>query len=490
VVAVESTRGNEGAQSRPTTHRIGDALRYYAFPLTLLAVFLGYHMRLASVLISDQDEGTYLYQGRLIAEGLVPYRDFFIAHPPLVPLYGAFAYLVFGDSLALTRALYAVLVLLLASPIFFIVRAQTRSAAAGTLGFVTYGAGILAVANMGRTVRLEPVMAGLLVLAFSLALRRGTEPRWRVLIGALMALALLTKLTAAIPIALFAAFELIEARRAPWKLIRPWSAQLLGAVLVLGLALAYLLPLEGFINDVWVVQATRPPLPFAVRFAFFSNNVLRYPPLTIGLLAGAYYLFRAPSREVRAFSVLAVGGVVLMVGVMPTYLRFYIVLLLPYVAIVFAVWSCSIARVLIPRVAGPLLGIATCAGLLAIVAYGEVYHRTADQQVSSPARIKALLEGQAGPLYTMYPGYGLVTGIPLTRWPYVADSYLPRATGQVDEDDFIEVFARSNALVLWHGEFDVMPRAKAVIERDFARQYEDPYWALWTRKVPLESPSK
>src|SRR5438105_15244303 len=49
----------------------------------LLAVFGVFMVRLASVVISDMDEGTYLYAGKLVADGLVPYRDFLLGHPPL-----------------------------------------------------------------------------------------------------------------------------------------------------------------------------------------------------------------------------------------------------------------------------------------------------------------------------------------------------------------------------------------------------------------------
>ena len=39
-------------------------------------------VRLASVVISDMDARTYPYGGKLVTEGLVPYRDFLLAHPP------------------------------------------------------------------------------------------------------------------------------------------------------------------------------------------------------------------------------------------------------------------------------------------------------------------------------------------------------------------------------------------------------------------------
>lgn len=462
--------------------RLDAGLRPWTLPLLLVGILLGYQVRLESVLVPDMDEGTYLYQGRLMVEGLVPYKDFFIAHPPLVPVYGALVYVVFGESITIARLLYAIGILALASPIYFVVRRNTQSAAAGALGYVTYAAGILAVANMGRTVRLEPVAAGFLVLAFSIAVPRRDEPRWRVVVGALMALALLTKFTSAIPIAIFALYELVEARRELGRLVRPWAAQLLGAAIVLGPSLAYLLSLPDFLNDVWFSQANRPPLDLSLRLAFFGNNLLRFPPLPIALLAAVYFIVRPPTREVRIFSILALGGAFVMVVVMPTYLRFYVSLLMPYVGVVFAIAGWRIVHAMRPSLAPPLMTLGAAVVLLAIFAFGEYFHRNAHQQVSSPARVLPLLKEQPGPFYSMYPSFALQSGVPLTQWTYVADSLLPRVTDQVTPAMLMEIIGRSQSLVIWHGEFDDKQEVWRLIERDFRLEYRDPYWEFWVRR--------
>lgn len=451
-------------------------------PLTLLAILAAFQFRLGSVVINDMDEGTYLYQGRLIAEGFVPYRDFFVAHPPLVPLFGAATYWLFGDSLALARAAYSVIVLLLACPIYAVVRHHTQSAVAAVLAIVAYSVGLLAIANMGRTVRLEPVVGGLLVSAFSLALLRRDSGPWRVVVGALMALAVLTKLTAVVPVALFALFEAFEARSNPRALVVPWSVQFFGAVLVLAPALAYLVPLEGFVQDVWTLQATRPVIPFEGRLYLFQTNLLRYPPLAASLIAGVYYLLRPGTREVRAFAWLVVSGTFVLVFLMPVYLSYYVAQLMPYVAIVFAVAAWSTFRIWIPGWSNHALAAAAAAAGAAMLVYAEVYYRTADGHVSSAARAAAIVEASSGSVYSMFPGYAVVTRRPLTPWHYMTDSLLPRITNHIGEEELMEVFARSDVLVLFPEEIDGWSRARELVERDFRLEYRDQYWVVWTRR--------
>ncbi len=49
------------------------------------------------------DEFIYLYQGKLISEGLRPYADFAMAHPPLQALFSALMFKIFGIHFAMMR---------------------------------------------------------------------------------------------------------------------------------------------------------------------------------------------------------------------------------------------------------------------------------------------------------------------------------------------------------------------------------------------------
>lgn len=53
------------------------------------------------------DEGIYISQGKLVANGLVPYKDFSLAHPPVQTLFIAFVYQLFGYDLFVFRMIPA-----------------------------------------------------------------------------------------------------------------------------------------------------------------------------------------------------------------------------------------------------------------------------------------------------------------------------------------------------------------------------------------------
>src|SRR5919201_6872925 len=79
----------------------------------LAGVLVGFVYRLNSVIVPDMDEGTYLYAGKLLAAGLVPYRDYLLAHPPLVAVLGAAWVQLVGPDVMAARLAYSVFVLLL-----------------------------------------------------------------------------------------------------------------------------------------------------------------------------------------------------------------------------------------------------------------------------------------------------------------------------------------------------------------------------------------
>ncbi|MBL7923204.1 MAG: hypothetical protein JNL88_03310 [Bacteroidia bacterium] len=76
------------------------------------------------------DEYIYIYQGKLIAEGLVPYKDFSMAHPPLQALFTAGLIKVFGYDFLVFRMLGTFWALLAGIVLGFVVKREWGSVAA------------------------------------------------------------------------------------------------------------------------------------------------------------------------------------------------------------------------------------------------------------------------------------------------------------------------------------------------------------------------
>jgi 4-amino-4-deoxy-L-arabinose transferase-like glycosyltransferase len=230
----------------------------------LLLIACGFLSRLPAVIISDMDEGTYLYAGKLLASGQAPYRDFLLAHPPLAVLLSGGWQWLFGSAVMPARIAYLVLTLASTISLYAIGRALARSHLAGLLAIAAYTTGMLLLANMGRTVRLEPLMNAFLLAGFAAYLLRPDSLRVRALVGALLAGAVLVKLVAVVPAGLLVIADACWAR--PGRRFLPsWLVAAGGAALVLVPSAVVLLSQPGFVDDVLRSQLNRPGLPLETK---------------------------------------------------------------------------------------------------------------------------------------------------------------------------------------------------------------------------------
>jgi hypothetical protein len=449
----------------------------------LVLLFSTFLYRLPAVVISDMDEGTYLYAGKLLAEGHLPYRDFLLAHPPGITLLGAGLTWLFGPEIMPARVVYLALILLGMAPLYLVTRSITRSPLAGLLAVASYGSGMLLLANMGRTVKLEPLMNAFLIAAFALYALRPRSLRARALVGALLAAATLVKLVAVVPAGLLVLGDLLWIRPNR-RFLRSWGAAAAGAAVVL-LPAVVLLRLPGFVDDVLRSQLERPGLPLHTRLYYLRQNFVRFPPIPVALVASAYFLARSRDWRLRAAALLGLGSTLILVLAFRTFLAYYIVQALPWLAVVFAVvvWAAAqhlAARGLTwvrPALAAGTLFLAGAVPML----YGEVYYRRGDDHVSSPAQVVSRLRGGQGYVYAMFPAFALQAGRELYPWYYSADSLIPRITSRIGDDDFVQVFDGCQAVVLFPDELAAYPRARAFLEQHFRPAYQDAHWALWVR---------
>lgn len=98
---------------RPFWHQHFLSVKHYLKPsrqffwLFALFVILACFLTLKMFAINPYagDEHIYLYQGKLVSEGAVPYSEFAMAHPPLQSLFTALLFKIFGYHFYLGRAL-------------------------------------------------------------------------------------------------------------------------------------------------------------------------------------------------------------------------------------------------------------------------------------------------------------------------------------------------------------------------------------------------
>jgi len=375
-----------------------------------------------------------------------------------------------------------VFVLVSTVPLYLVVRQLTRSRLAGLLGIVSYTTGLLLLANMGRTMKLEPIVSAFLMAAFALYALRPTSLRWRVLFGVLVAAAVLVKLVAVIPVGLVVLGDLIWSRP-DRRFIRSWVASAAGAAMILAPAAVFLLSQPHFVDDVLWSQLQRSGLLLDLRLHYLLQDFVRYPVIPLGLLASAWSLFRVSDSRMKVASLVALVGLASLVLLFKTFFTYYVALVLPWLAIVFTVQCCLLLQRFASHWRHIVVSLIVVLGLVVPIGYDEVYVRYGAMHVSSPAQIVPLLKRGNGYIYSMYPLFSLWSGRPEYPWYYAADALIPRLNGEFTSSDFILAFSGSQAVVLWDHELDDYPQADAYLRREFQSTYQDQYFALWVRAV-------
>ncbi len=481
------TRGLFASPSLPSAIAwAGRGARREVFALAgLLALVVAcYSFRLGDVLIPNMDEGTYLYAAKLIGAGEVPYRDFYLAHPPLMMYFFALPMALSGDEVMVARYVNIVFVLASMAPLYLITRRQVGSTGA-LLSVALYVVGMLFLANTARTVRLEPFMNVFIITALALYFWRPDERRVRLAVGALFAAAIMVKLVAALPLALLVLGDLVLWRRPGRQFFRSWTIAAAGFLPVLAVVAVALGGVDAFLDDVVIAHLNRPGIPLDLRIENFVSACVRFPAIPFALAAGVVYLVRGADARLRILSLLLLGQAVLLLFAFKSSINYYYIQLLPQAAVITAVVVTLAGRRILGGLWKPALAAGSVIGAAAaVLVYAYVYDETKVEHTTAAATVIEELKRQGGDgyIYATFPGFSLASDRQLYPWRYMIDSFLPRYNGEIGDDAFLKVFGSTDALVFWHFELDFLPKAKAYVEANFREGYRDAYWELWLRK--------
>jgi hypothetical protein len=327
-------------------------------------------------------------------------------------------------------------------------------------------------------------MNAFLIGGFALYLLRDGGTKVRLLIGLLFAAAVLVKLVAVVPVALLVLGDLLWPHQKR-QFVAWWTTVALGGAVLLVPISAILVAQPHFIDDVLLSQMARPGLPVSLRAYYLFQDLVRFPAIAVALIAAVWFLVRGRYARARVLALVTLGGTLSLVIVFRTFFGYYLVQVLPWIAVLFAMATCAVLhRFMQTRASVVVGGLVVLLGAVVPLAYEEVYFRTARDHVSSPAAIVPLLAADAdkGYMYSMYPSFALWSKRSEVPSYWAADSLIPRLTGQMSDPQFIQAFSASQAVVLLEGELTDYPQARAYIESSFTPSYQDAYYSLWVRK--------
>jgi hypothetical protein len=221
----------------------------------------------------DYDEGVNTAAGQLWRQGLVPYRDYFFAHPPLaVLLFGMVAqahFVPWGDATTFMFARYASIGCgLLTLLVVFAIGRKVGGTASGLLamGVLAIDAVVVEIDRRAMLSSAVNLLGALAILAFVYAVdARRRQPQLMAGAGALGACCMLVKLTGALGLGAMFAFALARCALAKGPQRHVWLRH--GGALLAG-AVGVILPVVGyammvapndFFRQVVLFQLGRPP---------------------------------------------------------------------------------------------------------------------------------------------------------------------------------------------------------------------------------------
>lgn len=104
------------------------------FLYTLNLIIQNYN--LGKLVYVVNDEGVYLYSAKLLTQGFIPYKDFFLAQPAFLIYLAGFLLKAVNFNIDLFRLIYTCWVFSIIFPIFFIVFKFTKSILASTISII------------------------------------------------------------------------------------------------------------------------------------------------------------------------------------------------------------------------------------------------------------------------------------------------------------------------------------------------------------------
>jgi 4-amino-4-deoxy-L-arabinose transferase-like glycosyltransferase len=312
-------------------------------PLPLLALLTIVLVAFAALRGLDHDESQYVAAARLVADGLLPYRDFAYLQTPLQPfVFAPFAWVCGSWAWPALRVANALLGVVVVAASWRAMReggADERTA--------TICAGLLATCDVllfsAGTARNDALPAAILACALVPMVRadRGTGTRGAaLLVGALLAGAAAAKVSYAVPAAAYGLYALVVRRHRPgWVM--------LGALppLVFVAWTAWLAP-DGFVFGTLTFPAEAPGEYYratgrAWKLALWAEalDVLKFLALGPALVALAAILHRNGRTQPAVLAWIAVAGFVAALIPSPTWRQYLLPALPPLFVLLALRWT-------------------------------------------------------------------------------------------------------------------------------------------------------
>lgn len=380
------------------------------FVFLVVNIFLRtYNMDNLPAVFDSYDEGVYLYSAKLINQGLTPYKDFVITHPPLF-FYFFSLFFKLNFNVLDFRILNAIISSLIVVPIFLIMNKITKNLFLIFISLLFFTLSPLFFIY-SRIVILEPV-ATLLIL-FGIYIYFFADKKLLKIIGSLLfVFACFIRMTSIISILALFLIELIFDKKDFFRKQKVFLISFLSIFILLLVILSFI---PNFLDNVFIFQFTRSKLSWTDRFSQLLV-MFKYDFLLFGLgIMGSFLIFLLKNRVLKVLSLINIITFIVIFFITRTFYAHYLLQLIPFSAIILPFLLNRIIKFKGTRALEFIIFILFILQILGIF-------KLASQNNSVEKNIVGKLRQDTGYLYTATPAFALSSGRVITPWYYANDS--------------------------------------------------------------------
>lgn len=414
------------------------------------------------------DEGVYLYAAKLLGQGLIPYKDFFLAHPPYL-LYPTQAILFLTNfNLNFFHFIYMVWFFGTIFPLYSVLLKFTKSNLATILSIVLFSTFAELIQWDAHFFALRQASMPLLIFSLYFTFVQQKSKLAGLLLG-IFALSLVSNLLISLCLIIALYFS------------KPWSFKLKSFLVtfsltsISGYLLIMLIP-NGPTNVI-TYQMSRTLIPYATRLEWIKIYLLanNWPILLLGL-AGTI----AASKKWLWLNVFNILSIITVIFIGPSFYPHYVTSL----AVGFTLSSGVLISLFSHSLYQKILITAVVLTSIYLSSYNHLKYHLLDNKTPRFFQVVDLLKQMPEPIFTFEPIYGLYAKQDLTFHYFASDMRYFRVTGTNLADlEYLNILARSNTVLLEPFANSLLTqKSLQYIENNFVLTYQDNEHKIYIRK--------
>lgn len=440
----------------------------YWWDLSLVFVIIGINVWIHNYNLSKNyelftDSGVYLYAAELIKQGHLPYRDFFLSHPPLLIYIGSLCLTFTSSNILQFHQIYILWFFSSLLPLYFLTFYLTKNRFAGCLSLILFSTFPELIQWDAHTFALRHASIPFLIYSFWFLIQ------------------LKKQIISAIFLALFATTtisNLILSQLAVISVLFLNNLHLnlrfaVTLYLIIGVYYITVLVIPNAFDNIFLYQTNRYSNSFTDKLTIFQETLrLNWPILTFGLLGSLIALV----KKKNALVIFNLAALPITVFANSFFYGHYITILAP----TYAVGAAYLLTIHKNKMIN-LSILIFCIFWIISTGFNYLYFHLYQKQNSSFYQTVALLNQHPGNIFTLEPIFALQTHKQIPHFYYASDSKsLLVAPIALPQNYFDPIILLSDIILFDNRMGTLLPeKSKQLINQNFTKQKETPYGTIY-----------